>query len=308
MKNWHWDHNAPSMHPGGKRYVDDVISITIKDKVDILFNHINQLDEYIKFTMESPDNVGSIPFLDTKCIPDSNHTIHTIVYRQPTHTDRYLDWNSNHQISGKRSVIQALTHRAKVVCSTPELLAREMDYRNKVLCRNSYLHWLLKKTNNRSQGDQAPTRETTKEAFVSVPYFRGMSEEFRRINKNTKVQIIFKWCNTLKTLLMHPKDKIPKQPHQDVVYQWTCPEENCNSSYIVESSRCLESRVKEHKTSSNSTIFQYSITHKHPKADISEFTIIDQDKKQVTREASEAIHMRKNNPALSHNIGKMNIP
>ena len=107
---------------------------------------------------------------------------------------------------------------------------------------------------------------------------------------------------------MHPKDKIPKQLHQDVVYQWTCPEENCNSSYIGESSRCLESRVKEHNTSSTRTRFQHSMTNKHTKADISQFTIIDQDRKQVSREAREAIHIRKNNSALNCNIGKMNIP
>ena len=53
---------------------------------------------------------------------------------------------------------------------------------------------------------------------------------------------------------------------------------------------------------------QHSITHNQPKADISQFTIIDQDRKQVSREAREAIHIRKNYPALNCNIGKMNIP
>ena len=80
---------------------------------------------------------------------------------------------------------------------------------------------------------------------------------------------------------MQPKDKIPTQLHQDVVYQWTCPEEYCNSPYIGECSRCLESRVKEHNTFSSTVIFQHSITHNHPKADISQLTIIDQDRKQV---------------------------
>ena len=132
--------------PWWKRYVDDVICIIKKDQVDILFSHINQLDYHIKFTIESPDNEGIIPFLDTKSTPNSNHTIHTIVYRKPTHTDRYLDWNSNHPISAKRSVIQTLTHRAKVVCFTPELLPWEMHYLDKVLHRNSTLAGLWKKT------------------------------------------------------------------------------------------------------------------------------------------------------------------
>ena len=55
--------------------------------------------------------------------------------------------------------------------------------------------------------DQASTQETTKVVFVSVPYIQGLSEEFRRIFQDSKVQIIFKGCNTLKILLMHPKDK-----------------------------------------------------------------------------------------------------
>ena len=104
---------------------------------------------------------------------------------------------------------------------------------------------------------------------------------------------------------MHPKDKIPTQVHQDVVYQWICPAENGSFIYIGESSRCLDSRVKEHSTSSTSTIFQCSTTCNHPKADISQFRILDQDRKQVSR---EAIHIRRNNPGLNCKIGKKNIP
>ena len=103
-----------------------------------------------------------------------------------------MDWNSNHPKSAERSVIQALINRAKMVCSTPELLAKEMDYLNKVLHRNSYPDWLLKKPNHRPHVDQATNQETTKESFVTVPYIQGLSEEFRRIFKDTKVQIIFK--------------------------------------------------------------------------------------------------------------------
>ena len=149
-----------------KSCIDDVIYITKKDQVDILLNHINQMDDHIKLTLECPDNEGSIPFLDTKCTPNPNHTIHITVYRILTHTDRYLDWNSNHLISAKRSVIQALTQRAKMVCSTSELLAKEMDYLNKVLHRNSYPDWFLKNLSTGNIWTKSPNQETTKEAFV----------------------------------------------------------------------------------------------------------------------------------------------
>ena len=143
-----------------KRYLYDVNCITKKDQLDILFNHINNMDDHIKITMECPDNQGSIPFLDTKCTLNSNHTINTTVYRIPKHTDRYLAWDSSHPI---RSVIQALINRAKMVCSNPELLAMKMDYLNKILHRNIYSDWFLKKPNHRPLVDQATNHET-------VPY------------------------------------------------------------------------------------------------------------------------------------------
>ena len=71
---------CPITTPWSKRYVDDVICITKKDQKDILFNHINNMDDHIKFTMECPDNEGSIPFFDTKRIPNpnQNYTYHCL--------------------------------------------------------------------------------------------------------------------------------------------------------------------------------------------------------------------------------------
>ena len=94
----------------------------------------------------------------------------------------------------------------------------------------------------------------------------------------------------------------------DIVNQWICPEETCNSSYIGESSRCLENRIKEHNNSTISAIYQHRSTYNHPKADISHFKITDQDSKQVSREARKAIQIRRTNPVLNYNIGKMYIP
>ena len=114
------------------RYVDDVLTIVKKGTHDSLLNYLNSIDTNIKFTIEPPNEQGAIPFLDTFPRPSGNKII-TSVYRKPTHTDRYLDFNSNHPKSAKRAVVRALTDRAKNVCSSPELLAEEMDHLGKVL-------------------------------------------------------------------------------------------------------------------------------------------------------------------------------
>ena len=58
--------------------------------------------------------------------------------------------------------------------------------------------------------------------------------------------------NTLKSLLMHPKDKISTDQRKDTVYHWECQADGCNSSYIGETSRALGERVKEHSKSTTS--------------------------------------------------------
>ena len=46
----------------------------------------------------------------------------------------------------------------------------------------------------------------------------------------------------------------------------------------------------------------------HPLPSIEDFNIIDKEPSQVTRGAKEAIHIRRLDPSLNRNIGKMSIP
>ena len=68
-------------------------------------------------------------------------------------------------MSAKRLVIQAPTPRAKMLCSTSELLAKEMDYLNKVLHRNSYPYWFLKKKLTGLIWTKPPTKKPARELF-----------------------------------------------------------------------------------------------------------------------------------------------
>ena len=90
--------------------------------------------------------------------------------------------------------------------------------------------------------------------YISVPYFPGLSESYKKIFKYTPIQVCFKGVNTLKSLLIHPKDKISTNQKKDIVYHWECQADGCNSSYIRETSRALGKRVKEHSKSTTSAI------------------------------------------------------
>ena len=91
-------------------------------------------------------------------------------------TDRYLDFNSNHPKSAKRAVVRALTDRAKNVCSSPELLAEEMDHLGKVLRYNNYPKWMIdqhgRNSSQRKPIDPDTDNEVEKSVFISAPYFQ----------------------------------------------------------------------------------------------------------------------------------------
>ena len=276
-----------------------------------MLQYLNSIDPHIKFTIEQPNAEGGIPFLDTFPKPKGEE-IAVAVYRKPTHTDRYLDFNSSHPVSAKRAVVRALMDRAENVCSDPEILAKEIDHLNKVLHYNNYPQWMIKQRGKMEKQDPLIHPETGNEIqkrfYISVPYFPGLSESFKKIFKYTPVQVCFKGVNTLKSMLMHPKDKVPTDQKKDLVYHWECKADGCKSSYIGETSRALGERVKEHSKSTTSAILKHCKDFHHPLPSINDFSIVDKDPSQVTREAKEAIHIRRLDPSLNRNIGKMSIP
>ena len=114
-----------------KRYVDDTVVVTEADKKPGFMDHINSVDPSIHFTTEDTRTDGSISFLDTIVLPQSDGSLLTSMYRKPTQTDEYLQWNSCHHLSAKFSVINTSKHRAKTVCCNQHLLQEEEDHLNR---------------------------------------------------------------------------------------------------------------------------------------------------------------------------------
>ena len=102
-----------------KRFVDDTFLILRKDHKEESLHHINSVDPSIQFTTEEQKEDGSMPFSDILVTPQEDGTLTSKVYRKPTHTDQYLQWDSHNNLACKYSVVNTLTHRAKAVCFNP---------------------------------------------------------------------------------------------------------------------------------------------------------------------------------------------
>ena len=123
------------------RFVDDTWVIQKQASKQAFLDHINSIDPAIKFTEEGTQGNGAIPLLDTLITPLADNSI--TVYHKPKHTDQYLQWDSHHCLSAMYSVIGTLTHRAKTVCTDPELLQKELQYISKALQKCNYPPWAI---------------------------------------------------------------------------------------------------------------------------------------------------------------------
>ena len=84
--------------------MDDTFVIHKEANKQGFLQHINSVDPAIRFTVEDNKEDGSIPFLDTIVKPEVDGSLSISVYRKPTHTDQYLQWDSHHHLSAKFSV------------------------------------------------------------------------------------------------------------------------------------------------------------------------------------------------------------
>ena len=84
-------------------------------------------------------------------------------------------------------------------------------------------------------------------AYIVVPYYKGLSESLKRTCQKYGVQVYFKGGNTIKSLLMAPKDKDPVMKKSGVIYRYKCDRVECDEEYIGESSRTFRERFKEHQ-------------------------------------------------------------
>ncbi len=118
------------------RYVDDVFSIIKKHALTNFYKLLNSIDPHINFTIEQELD-EKLSLLDT-LVTRNNGSLSIDVYRKPTHTDKYLDYNSHDDKRHKVSTAQTLLHRTVTLPNTEEGKQQERKYVTHTLMSNGY--------------------------------------------------------------------------------------------------------------------------------------------------------------------------
>ena len=140
-----------------KQYVDNTCCALKAHHVDNFHRHINTIETIIQFTAVR-ESEAQLAFLDVLIIQNPDKILATDVYRKPTHTDRYLDFQSHRPIAHKIVVIRTLNHQAKNLPSTPTATAEEEQRVARALKKNGYPRKLIEQQTHHSP---PPSQNTT---------------------------------------------------------------------------------------------------------------------------------------------------
>ena len=294
------------------RYIDDTLICLPKNKINDIFDKFNNIHPNLVFTKENSIN-DSINFLDLN-IKVENNKIVTNWYRKPIWSGRYLNFYSNHSLSNKIGIIYSLTDRA-ILLSHEKYHNENLILVKNTLIKNGYPLTLLNekianrykylisnKYQNKKLTETNESKENNKK-IITLPYINNFQEQFHRIFKNSNLQIIFNYDNTIRQkILKSIKTPTPTKFKYNVVYKIECIQ--CNSLYIGQTCRFLHNRMLEHARSiknynSNSTALALHAHKFKHNFDFSKVKILEHEQNIKKRLLLEMIHIQKNKNSIN---------
>ena len=198
----------------------------------------------------------------------------------------------------KRSVARTLLRRTNII-STEEDKLKEISYVKRTLGANGYESWIYRALNSANKKGHLNSNPSIYVPQIGLPYIKNISEKLRRIFGKYGVRVYHKPYNTIKSLLVHPKDKTDQCKKCGVIYKVVCSD--CKEEYIGETGRQLGTRLLEHRKP-NSALAEHQSSTGHA-IDWDSASILDEETKTIPRKIKEAIKIKKYKPKLNRDNG-----
>ena len=301
-----------------RRYVDDIFCLFSNEShVEEFFDFINCQHPNIKFTVEKQvDN--KLPFLDILIELSDNNAFSTSTYHKKTYTGLLLNYFSFTPSGYKIGLIKTLIDRAYKINQTWK--GFDFDCKNIIMTlqRNSFPLTLVDKemksfVNSKfiQKNAEPDLRETR---FFKLPFIGKYSSYtkskleklIQKYCKEISVKLVFVTCKIGSNFSL--KDCIPKSLKSNVVYKFSCA--GCNTCYIGETKRHLETRIREHLVSDkNSHVYKHVHASEEcfEKCDSRCFSILDSAPTEYQLKLKEAMHIEWERPSLNRQVKHLNL-
>ena len=128
---------------------------------------------------------------------------------------------------------------------------------------------------------------------------------FKEVGVKHRIQVFSRDRNTIKNLLVAPRDKDHITKKSGVICRFKCDRWKCDEEHVEESSRTFGERFKEH-LNVPSPIYSQCNTTCHTTT-VNSFNIVGGKEQNLTITINELIYLRANNPFLNKSIGKYHL-
>ena len=205
-------------------YVDDALAVITTAHIEPFTQHHHLNAQHTSIQWASVlEADGKLPMLDTLTTRMTDGSLKFSVYRKPTHTDQYLQFQSHQPMEHKMGVIRTLTHRADTIISDPQDKEREIKHLQKVLSVAGYSKWAWQAPGRKKIRPHSRNTDCDRaKGHVILPDIGGMMEPISRLIRKSGVAAHAKPHTTIRSILVAPKDKDHPQDKCGVVYQLTC--------------------------------------------------------------------------------------
>ena len=184
-----------------------------------------------------------MPFWDISVTAEPERTFSITLYRKPTHTEQYLQWDSNHSLSTKYNVFNTVTHRARTDYANSLLLQiAEENIRGGPSMMQLFHLGSQQAPNKNNITPPTPITKTNlvtneeNNSHMMVLYTKGLGKSFMNICNQHGIKEYIKGSKTIKNLLVASKDKDTITQEGEVISRCTYNRVMCEE-YIGESPR-----------------------------------------------------------------------
>lgn len=251
----------------------------------------------------------------------------TSVYRKPTSTALFTNYNSFTPLAYRLSVLKCLIYRAYRLCSSWSLFHDEITVLRSMLLRNAYPSWILDRVIKLSVSNLikpnikfGPNKERL---YIGLPYLGKTTDAIRRAIKQICKEFIphkdvIVFCKPGRRIanFFRVKDTTPFDLRSHVVYEYTCAE--CHFSYIGQTSRHLRHRVAEHagishltgrpvKTIIHSSIHDHCMQCRGSGCALRNFKILATGNNELELLVKERLLIDRKKPSLNGNVGSFEL-
>ncbi|XP_018375985.1 PREDICTED: uncharacterized protein LOC108769469 [Trachymyrmex cornetzi] len=285
------------------RYVDDIAMGAPFDKTSKILEVFNSFHPRLQFTLE----IGGkrLNFLDITIIKN-NQSLEFDWYHKPTYSGRYLNFFSEHPLSQKKGTVMGMVDRAFLL-SVPKYHKKNLLFVIETLLNNDYpVDFIFNVMNDRlksllhgktlmQNSDNDNGTDVINNMWFAFPYVTKVSDKFRDITKDYKVNLAYFSLNKLSCFIKTHKDPVPNMSKKNAVYKIKC--NNCDASYVGQTKRTVKTRINEHRNdirkniNNHSVITEHRLNYNHD-FDWDNIEIMDNERFLFKRRISEMVHIQ----------------